>query len=117
MEENKLLEVCASYPGKFAFSDSELQFDGTPIANCAPVVKAVKKLVGNKRPETVITVGAILADGTEVPETNVLLHELNFFDIQANLDSRCYAYPGKTQNLIQNLIRGLAAKKRPPRFM
>lgn len=111
MERDKLIELCESYPDRFNFDGTRLEYNGCPIANCAPVVKAVKKLTWNGHTETILTISAVLADWTEVPEANISLRQLNAFDIQNDLDFRCYAFPGKTQPLIQNLIRGLAAEK------
>lgn len=112
MEKNDVLELCTSLPQHFSYDGTNLEYDDKPIANCLPVVKAVKSYVQNKTAETCVTVSAIVGNGTETPEITIPIRQLNTLDIQTDLDPRCYEYPDKrSRYLIQNLLRYQASQK------
>ena len=89
MEKNDVLELCTSLPQHFSYDGTNLEYDDKPIANCLPVVKAVKSYVQNKTAETCVTVSAIVGNGTETPEITIPIRQLNTLDIQTDLDPRC----------------------------
>lgn len=112
MEENKILELCGSMPPLFDYDGDSLMYDEKPIANCLPVVKAVKSYVQNKDVETCVTISAIIDDKIETSEATIPLRQLNTLDLQTDLDPRCYEYPDKrSRYLIQNLLRYQASQR------
>lgn len=112
MEKSNVLELCQSLPQHFSYDGTNLEYDGKPIANCLPVVKAVKSYVQEKTAETCVTVSAIVGNGTETPEITIPIRQLNTLDIQTDLDPRCYEHPDKrSRYLIQNLLRYQASQK------
>ncbi len=104
-KNENLKELCAPLPALFSYNDSTLQYEGNPIANCLPVVIAVKSYVQSKSAETCVTIGAIIGNERETRRITIPLRQLNTFNLQMDLDSHCYEYPDRrSRRRIQDLL-------------
>lgn len=108
---NKPNKTLSALPEKYSFDREGLRHDGNLIASYRPVVLAVKNCVHEGKTEPYVLLGAVLPDGTQVHEVNTPLRHLNALDMQSDVDSRCFEYPGRvSRHLVQCLIRSLVAR-------